>query len=99
MSMHHDTTKPSIASLEARLGMNTAEAVNRETRIANCEVESTDCALSSWANSSMNGLYRTQLELARNNWTHSFKVLYRNGVRVTNAKEVQVKFGYKVTDR
>lgn len=78
--------------------MNTDEAVKREERIANCEVESTDCALSSWANSSMNGLYRTQLELARNNWTHTFKVLYRNGVRVSG-KEVLVTFGYKSSYR
>jgi hypothetical protein len=98
MSTEHDYTKPSIASLEARLGMNTKEACDRESRIANCEMEPSDGALSMWANSSMNGLYRTQLELARNGWMHDFHVLYRHGVRVTG-KEMLVKFGYKSSYR
>jgi len=91
---HHIMSKPSVAELEARLASNAKQASAREDRINSCEVESTDCALSMWADSTHTGLLRSQLELAQNDWKRDFLVLYRNGVRV-QGKEVLAKFGYK----
>lgn len=87
-------SKPTVQVLEANMSRNVESASDRESRINNCYVEASDCALSMWANDSMNSLYRTQLELAKNDWKHDFMVLYHHGKRAIG-KEVQTRFGSK----
>lgn len=82
MEIAHDMHKPSLADLTEHIARNTAAYEDRERRIADCQVEASDCSLSMWANDSTADKLRKQLELAQNDWKAKFQVLYQNGQRV-----------------
>lgn len=84
--------KPTLAQINARIESNIRTAQEREQRISDCMVESTDCALSMWASDAVAGELRLQKELAEKNWLEDRFVLHQNGVRVVG-KQVNTKFG------
>jgi len=86
------SNKPTLAQVNAQIESNARIASEREQRIADCVVESTDCALSMWASDINAAKLRLQKELAEKNWMEDRFVLYRNGVRV-NGHRVETKFG------
>lgn len=86
------SNKPTLAQVNAQIEANTRIALERETRINDCVVESTDCALSMWASDITAAKLRLQKELAEKNWMEERWVLHRNGVRV-QGNRVETKFG------
>lgn len=99
MSIEHDTRKPTLASLQADLDRTVKEQADREKRISDCVVESTDCALSMWAADSMNDKRRMQMRLAQRGWTWGFQVLCRKderGITVpVKGRKVDTRFGMR----
>lgn len=91
MIIHH-RAKPTIASLEATLADNIRDADDRQRRINECQVENTDCAVSMWSSGVQADLLNVKLELARNNWKHTFMVLHKDG-KVANGRRVETCFG------
>jgi hypothetical protein len=88
--MTHYRTLDQINADEARLN---DEVKRRADKIANCEVENTDCALSMWAADQNARKLSLERELAENNGMAEFTGLFTpNGERV-KAKRIDGKFG------
>lgn len=84
-----------LETLEKQLNGNRQSAANREERIANAEVEWTDCSTSIWANSKMEDLLQTKIEILKNGGLAEFKELQFIDGTPTNAKLVETQWGYK----
>lgn len=88
----HDMKKIDLATLEADFQRTMDEQDARQKRINSCEMENTDACLSMWAASSTEGKKRVQMDLARNGWKWTFKVLHKDGKPVVG-RVVDTKFG------
>jgi hypothetical protein len=88
--MSHYRNIDQINADEARLN---DEMKRRAERVANCEVEDTDCAVSMWAADQNSRKLSMERELAENNGKAEFTGLFNlNGERV-RAKRIDGKFG------
>ena len=86
-------SKPTVDEIKSQLAQSNKTASDRAKRIANYEVEDTDCALSSWASDSTLRKLELQLELAKNGWKAEFPQLFDLAGNPVKAKRIEGKYG------
>lgn len=83
-----------LETLKNQLNGTRQAAAAREERIANAEVEWTDCSTSIWANSRMDDLLQTKIEILENGGLAEFNELHYIDGTPTNAKLYENRWGW-----